>query len=82
MRCLQIEASPKKFQKVGVKVTGEFGFAFKTFCIGKHNLHSFIPNFGYFLNPFDNFNFSATIVFKLMQFGFELIQHEVMEFFR
>jgi len=42
----------------------------------------FVKKFGYFLNPFDNFNFFATIVFKLMQFGFELIQHEVMEFFR
>ena len=57
MRCLQIEASPKKFQRVGVKVTGEFGFDFKTFCIGKHNLDSFIPNFGYFSDPFDNFKF-------------------------
>ena len=44
-------------RKLGVKVTGEFGFDFKTFCIGKHNLDSFIPNFGYFSNPFDNFKF-------------------------
>jgi len=52
-----------------------WGLTSKLFVYATHNLDSFVPNFGYFLNSFDNYNLVVCKRHKIRKYSFAVCWH-------